>query len=146
MRNARLEDRVKRKKQNTTKSQFKDDVLSLRSLDDYANSKECFFSEQNFSPFRSSPTLSPPISRGDESECEESMFSSTMMMRKRFALPKCLLSKPLGPEKVELLSEEEKRTYNFQKNKYEAMQQKIKKMTRKPAETVITLEDARKLI
>ena len=69
-----------------------------------------------------------------------------MMMRKRFALPKCLLSKPLGPEKVELLSEEEKRTYNFQKNKYEAMQQKIKKMTRKPAETVITLEDARKLI
>ena len=69
-----------------------------------------------------------------------------MMMRKRFALPKCLLSKPLGPEKVELLSEEEKRTYNFQKNKFEAMQQKIKKMTRKPAETIITLEDARKLI
>jgi hypothetical protein len=40
-------------------------------------------------------------------------------MMKQKIIPPSLLSKPLPPEKVQLMTDEEKRQYNIQKAKYD---------------------------
>ena len=63
-----------------------------------------------------------------------------------FRLPETLLREPLDQKKVVRLSKKEKRLYNVQKTKYEAIQKMNAKRADHPKDTTYSIEDAKKLI
>lgn len=64
------------------------------------------------------------------------------IMNKQRVIPLCLLSRPLAPEKIPLLSDEEKKLYNNQKNKYECSIRQQKKQPIHPTQVRFDLNQA----
>lgn len=74
----------------------------------------------------------------------EGKFNEQMLNRPSRLIPPTLLTKPLPPEKLNMLNDEEKRLYNIQKGKYDTYMRILAKKEEKgelPSEKKFTMQD-----